>query len=254
MNSTATYSPAFTDALRQLGVTDDTLSSAEKAQLDQQGYVNLGQAITAEQALQMSASIDRIILEEAENAGKDFHTEKGATRLGTLINKDFCFDICFLHPKALAAIAHVIGGDFGLSSITSRSALPGEGSQPLHNDCPLSFSSANALWMVDAFTEENGPTRLVPGSNLSGKAPEDVVDPVADHPDQIRLLGPAGSLVVINAHTWHGGTRNPSTKPRRLISAFFSAKDNYQSIANRQLNDASAERLSPAARTVIDFI
>lgn len=254
MNSTATRSVSLTDALRQLGVTDDTLSPAEKSQLDQQGYVNLGQAITTEQALQMSASIDRITGEEAENAGKDFHTEKGATRLGTLINKDSCFDVCFLHPKALAAIARVISGDFGLSSITSRTALPGDGSQPLHNDCPLSFSSANALWMVDAFTEDNGPTRLVPGSHLSGKAPGDVVDPVADHPDQIRLLGPAGSLVVINAHTWHGGTRNPSTRPRRLISAFFSAKNHYQSIAHRQLNAASVKRLSPFARTVIDFV
>jgi len=99
---------SLTDALRQLGVTDDTLTPAEKSRLDEQGFVNLGQVITAQQALQMSASIDRITREEAENAGKDFHTEQGSTRLGTLINKDSCFDVCFLHPKVLAAIAWVI--------------------------------------------------------------------------------------------------------------------------------------------------
>jgi ectoine hydroxylase-related dioxygenase (phytanoyl-CoA dioxygenase family) len=247
-------SDTLINALGKLGVNEQTLTPQEKAQLDEQGYIGFGKVITTEQAKQMSVSIDKISAAEAENAGKDFHTEAGTTRLGTLINKDDCFDVCFLHPKALAAIAHIIAGDFGLSSITSRTALPGDGAQGLHNDCPLEFLSANALWMIDDFTDENGPTRLVPGSHRSGKRPEDVVDAKADHPDQIRLMGPAGSLVVINAHTWHGGTRNGSTRSRRLVSAFFSAKDKYQSIAHRQLNEASRQRLSPAAQTVIDFI
>jgi ectoine hydroxylase-related dioxygenase (phytanoyl-CoA dioxygenase family) len=254
MNPTAPRSESLNNALAKLGVNEHTLSAAEKAQLDQQGYIVFGKVITTEEAREMAASIDRISAAEAENAGKDFHTEAGTTRLGTLINKDSCFDVCFLHPKALAAIAHVITGDFGLSSITSRTALPGEGGQGLHCDCGLDFFSANALWMVDDFTAENGPTRLVPGSHRSGKRPEDVIDPHANHPDQVRLLGPAGSLVVINAHTWHGGTRNGSPRPRRLISAFFSARDCYQSIAHRRLNDASRQRLSPAARTVLDFV
>lgn len=252
MNSS--LAPAIFDALADLGVTEDTLTPAEKEHLDQQGYVNFGKILTTSQARQMSARIDEIAAEEAGDAGKDFHTEQGATRLGTLINKDPCFDICFLHPKALAAVAYVIAGDFGLSSITSRAALPGEGLQALHLDCDPGFRSANALWMIDDFTEENGPTRLVPGSHKLCKYPAEMIDPVADHPDQIHLLGAAGSLVVINAHTWHGGTRNPSPIPRRLVSAFFSAKDHYQSIAHRHLSQAARSRLSPAAQTVIDFI
>lgn len=254
MNATLDRSASLVHALAALGVKDDTLTPAEKTQLDEQGFVNLGQVITPQEAKTMADAIDRISAEEAENAGKDFHTEKGTTRLGTLINKDPVFDPCFLYPKALAAIARVIHGEFGLSSITSRTALPGEGLQPLHCDCPLDFLSANALWMIDAFTPDNGPTRLIPGSHKSGKAPRDAVDPLAPHPAEISLLGPAGSLIVINAHTWHGGTKNPSAHPRRLVSAFFSAKGHYQSIAHRQLNEVAAHRLSPAAKTMIDFI
>ena len=75
----------------------------------------------------MAARLDTLAAAEGENAGKDFHTEKGATRLGTLINKDPMFDICFLHPRGLAAVNYLMEGDFGLSSITGRAAQPGEG-------------------------------------------------------------------------------------------------------------------------------
>lgn len=249
----AYLNPALTKALHDLGVDDDTLSPAEKAQLDELGYISFGQVIPTEQARHLAGRIDVIAAQEGENAGKDFHTEAGATRLGTLINKDPGFDVCFLHPKALAAVAHIIGCDFGLSSITCRAALPGEGGQGLHCDTLIGIRAANALWMIDDFTDDNGPTRLIPGSHKFGKTPAEAIDPKADHPDQIRTLGPAGTLIVINAHTWHGGTLNRSLRTRRLVSAFFMERGKYQDIAYRKLNSASQARLSPAARAMIDF-
>jgi hypothetical protein len=56
-----------------------------------------------------------------------------ATALADLINKGAMFDPCFTDPRMLACIAHVLG-DFKLSSLNFRAALPGHGAQLLHAD------------------------------------------------------------------------------------------------------------------------
>lgn len=241
----------MTEALQELGVNHDALTTAEAAQLDRQGYVVVRGVLPPAQAAAMAARLDALAVEEGEAAGTDFHTEKGTTRLGSLVNKSPLFDVCFSHPRALAAVAHIMGEDFGLSSITGRAAQPGEGHQALHRDG--AGPCANALWVVSDFTEENGPTRLVPGSHLSDKTPaEGMTDPTAPHPDQLRIIAPAGTLVVINGWTWHGGTRNGTAHARHLVSAFFTRRGQYQGISNRKINPATQGRLNQAALHVLD--
>ncbi len=241
----------MTDALHELGVRPDTLTPSDRASLDRDGYMIVPNVLPPAQAAAMAERLDTLAVAEGENAGKDFHTEKGATRLGTLINKDPMFDICFLHPRGLAAVNYLMEGDFGLSSITGRAAQPGEGLQALHRD--NSVRCANVLWAVSDFTLENGPTRLVPGSHLHPQSPSEAMENAeARHPDEIYVIVPAGTLIIIHGWTWHGGTRNGTTCPRHLISAFFMPRGNYQSIAHRQLTQASQRRLSEAARFVID--
>jgi ectoine hydroxylase-related dioxygenase (phytanoyl-CoA dioxygenase family) len=239
------------EMLEALGVTESTLSREEAAFLDENGYVVMPGVLSTEQAAQMAARLDSIAAEEGEQAGTDFHTEYGTTRLGALVNKDPMFDVCFTHPRALAAVAHIMGDDFGLSSITGRAAQPGEGHQGLHRDDQ--DHCANALWVVSDFTEENGPTRLVPGSHRSTQAPhEGMADPLDSHPDEILLFAPAGTLVVIDGYTWHGGTKNNSSEPRHLVSAFFTQRDKYQGFAHRKVNESTRQRLSKAALYVLD--
>jgi hypothetical protein len=241
----------MSEALRELGVGPDTLTAADREGLDRDGYFIVPGVLPAAQATAMASRLDALGVEEGENAGKDFHTEKGTTRLGTLINKDPMFDVCFLHPRGLAAVNYILKENFGLSSITGRAAQPGEGHQGLHRDNHV--PCANVLWAVSEFTAKNGPTRLVPGSHLHPKGPTEAMeDAGAKHPDEIYVIVPAGSLIVINGWTWHGGTRNGTDRPRHLVSAFFMPRGNYQSIAQRRLSHASQERLSEAARFVID--
>jgi hypothetical protein len=239
-------------ALKELGAGPETLGPADRTALDRDGYFIVPGLLSPVQAAAMAARLDAIAATEGENAGKDFQVEKGATRLGSLVNKDPIFDLCFLHPRALAAVNYLLRGDFGLSSITGRAAQPGEGHQGLHRDNPV-HDSANVLWAVSDFTAENGPTRLVPGSHLFPTGPnEGMADPQARHPDEIHAIVPAGTLLVINGRTWHGGTRNGTTKPRHLISAFFLPRGKYQAESNRRLSEASRRRLSAAARFVLD--
>lgn len=255
------------EALHELGVRDDTLTDEERAFLDREGYLPLRDVLTLEEAGRLAARVDAILAEEGDAAGRELHaspmikhpTEAGAARLSDLVNKDPAFEVCFTHPRVLAAIAHVLGGPFKLSSLNSRASLPGHGLQALHADWPRAtapgdYYVCNSIWLLDDFTPENGATRLVPGTHRSGRVPEeDLADPQAAHPDEIQLLAPRGTVVIFNSHTWHGGTRNRTDVPRRAIHAYFCRRDQVQQIdQQRYIRPETLARLSPAAHYVLD--
>jgi len=247
------------DALAQLGVRDDTLTVDEKVRLDREGYLPLPGILSAELIARMRARLDELVALEGENAGKEVHQEQGTDRLSDLVNKDPMFEICFTHPRVLAGIARVIGGPFKLSSLNSRAALPGQGLQKLHADWagavrPGDYYVCNSIWLLDDFTEANGATRVVPGSQRSGKAPSDEMpDPSATHPQEVKLLAPAGTVVIFNSHVWHGGTLNTSSKPRHALHSYFCRRDQPQQLDQRKyVRPETYNRLSEAARYILD--
>jgi ectoine hydroxylase-related dioxygenase (phytanoyl-CoA dioxygenase family) len=158
----------------------------------------------------------------------------------------------------LAGIAHVLQGDLKLSSLNSRAALPGEGLQALHADWhgpvePDAYMVCNSIWLLDDFTEQNGATRVVPGSHRSGKSPRDELpDPRATHPREIKLLAPAGTVVIFNSHVWHGGTLNTTDQRRRALHSYFCRRDQPQQLdQGKYLRPETNARLSPAARFIL---
>ena len=249
----------ITDALHTLGVREDTLSDQEKEQLDREGYLPLTGVLSAETLKALRDRVRELTDLEGADGGKEVHKEAGTSRLSDLVNKGEVFDICFTHPRVLAAVAHVLGGDLKLSSINARAALPGEGAQALHADwagpvAPGDYHVCNSIWLLDDFTAENGATRLVPGSQRSGATPrEAMADPKEAHPDEMLLLAPAGTVVIFNSHTWHGGTLNRTAHARRALHSYFSRRDQPQQLDQRAyLRVRTMERLSPAARWVLD--
>ena len=107
--------------------------------------------------------------------------------------------------------------------------------------------------MLQDITIENGPLRVVPGTHRSGKLPQDVlVDASDDHPDQVIVTGAAGTVVVMNAHLWHGGMENRSDHPRRALHAFYCRRDKPQQQYQKALLDAGVQsRLSPQLRQLL---
>ncbi len=247
------------EALIALGVTENTLTQKEKDRLDRDGYLPLRDILSLEQIAQITKRTDELIAEEGQDAGKEVHQEVGATRLSDLVNKDPLFEICFTHPRVLAAINHVLGGSLKLSSLNYRAALPGSGLQGLHADwggavADGDYYVCNSIWLLDDFTELNGATRIVPGSQRSGKVPRDVMpDPTKSHDDEILLTAPAGTVVIFNSHTWHGGTLNRTDKPRRAMHSYFTRRDQTQQLDQKAyIRPETYERLSPAARFILD--
>lgn len=247
------------EALYALGVREDTLSPAEKEQLDRDGYLPLRGILSAEQVRAFGERLDALVAEEGEEAGKEVHQEAGTDRLADLVNKDAMFELCFTHPRVLAAVAHVLQGDLKLSSLNARAALPGQGLQALHADWsgavePGAYQVCNSIWLLDDFTAENGATRVVPGSQRSGTTPQQAMDdPRQAHPDEKLLLAPAGTVVVFNSHTWHGGTLNRSDHRRRAMHCYFARRHHPQQLDQKAyIRPATYDRLSEAARVILD--
>ena len=111
----------------------------------------------------------------------------------------------------------------------------------------------NAVWMLDDFTTENGATRVIPGSHKWGRRPQDVLeDPLAPHPQEVLVLGRAGSIAVMNAHAWHGGTANRTPAPRLAMHAFYCRRDKPQQQYQKQLLRREVqESLSPELREML---
>jgi ectoine hydroxylase-related dioxygenase (phytanoyl-CoA dioxygenase family) len=247
------------EALAALGVTDKTLNRGEKDSLDKAGFLLLHGVVDRKWLDELRKVYEELMRQEGPEAGKEVHQEAGTRRLADLVNKGEVFDRVWTHPKVLAAARHVLKRDFKLSSLNARDAEPGQGHQGLHADWgPRQegepFHVVNSVWMIDDFTPDNGATRIVPGSHLkAGSAVDHLADVQAPHPDEVLACAPAGSVLVFNAHAWHGGTRNDTARTRRACHAYFTAREHSQQLDQKKfVRPETLARLSPAARYLLD--
>jgi ectoine hydroxylase-related dioxygenase (phytanoyl-CoA dioxygenase family) len=159
----------------------------------------------------------------------------------------------------LALVESVLGDDFKLSSLNMRSANPHSASvQPFHVDMGLlpdtkGYAVCNCVWMLDDFTLENGALRVIPGSHNWGKKPQDkLTDPYAPHPQELLVTGRAGTVVVMNAHAWHGGTANRTDHERRALHSFFCRHDiPQQQYQKKLLRPETQSALSVKLRKIL---
>ena len=221
-----------------------TISGAEKIRLDHAGFVVLEGMADPELVAALHRRIEQLFDEEGERAGAEFRLEPGCRRLANLVDKGEVFQRVLLLPWLSDYVAQILGPDYKLSSLNARSVNAGWAEpQPLHADMGALPDErgpwvANVVWMLDPFTRENGALRLIPGSHRFGALPaEKLADPAAAHPDQIVVTGKRGTIVVYNAHLWHGGLANRTSRPRTALHAFF--------LPPRQAAAAISEKSAP---------
>lgn len=141
-----------------------------------------------------------------------------------LHNKDLSWFKIFEHSKIISILDILLKQGsyknmepYYLNNISARSPQRGGGEQQLHLDSNLPGVNyclfANVLWMLDDFTEENGATRVVPGSHKWSTYPETG----KFHKDEIRITGKKGSAIIFNANLWHGGAANTTDYDRWAV-------------------------------------
>lgn len=231
------------------------LTGAAKRQLDEQGFLLLDGLMSRELLEALRARIEELFEQEGDRAGSEFKQEPNARRLANLVNKGEIFERAIETPDVCACVAHVLGPGFKLSSLNVRAAGPyADCFQPLHADSGAvaderGYWVCNSIWMLDDFTAQNGAIRMVPGSHKWRRLPP---DPLAPHPDEILLTGSAGTVVVMNAHMWHGATANRTGAQRRAMHAFYTRRDKPQQQYQKKLLSAEVQaRLNPSLRKLL---
>lgn len=235
------------------------MNAEQRDFLSEQGYLVLEGWMPADLLAELTSRTEQLFEAEGENAGSEFRQEPNARRLANMVAKGEVFERIVSSPDILQYVESVLGPRFKLSSLNARSANPCSHSrQPLHVDMGLlpdseGFAVCNTVWMLDEFTSENGALRVVPRSHRWGRRPQDVLpDPESVHPEEILVTAPAGTVVIMNAHLWHGGTENRTAAPRRALHGFYCRWDIPQQQYQKRLIPPDVQaRFTPEVRRVL---
>jgi ectoine hydroxylase-related dioxygenase (phytanoyl-CoA dioxygenase family) len=231
----------------------DALKPDDARALDERGFIVLPGPVPAARLRPLSDAYDAAA---ATAAPDDVKVGSTTTRVNDFVNRGAEFDALYIYPPLLSACGRVIGRPFKLSSLHARTLRPHMPAQELHVDVARDSADwplVGFILMIDAFDDDNGATRFVPGSHRWTGTPEGaMVDRRADHDGQVLACGPAGSLIVFNGSAWHGHAANRSDRLRRSLQGAFIPRDGRAGtdFASRMRLDTRA-RLGPLARQVL---
>ncbi|WP_297197524.1 phytanoyl-CoA dioxygenase family protein [uncultured Pluralibacter sp.] len=239
---------------------DCALPAKMREELDTQGYTVVEGVADAAWLAAMRERIDALVTQEGDNLAIEHHQEATATRIANLINKGTVWEKVWCHPLILSACRYVFNGEFKISSLNAREALRNGGHQPLHADWKKTRHDfpkvhlVNTIWAIDDLSAANGAPRIVPATHLRRELPEEALADVdARHPDEVIFEAPAGSVMIYNAHAWHGGTRNTlGTRRRVLHGLYIDRNDTAQQDQRRWLTPETESRLTPAQKWLLD--
>lgn len=224
----------------------------EADELREQGYTVLERYIEPQLVDALTSRCEELWTQEGEASGAEFKQEPGSRRLANLVDKGEIFEQVWADPYILSLVGLTLGPHFKLSSLNARSANPhSDSAQPLHADMGAledsrGFWVCNTVWLLDDFTSENGALRAVPGSHRLGRLPG------KPEPEGILITAPKGTVVVMNAHLWHGGTANKTANHRRALHSFYCRSDKpQQQWQSRLLKDATKARFDGRLRHLL---
>jgi hypothetical protein len=232
------------------------LSPADKRQLDDLGYLVLSGFVPPPMLEELRERCEALWAEEGDDAGSEFRPEPGTRRLANLVDKGAIFAEVVSMSAILECMEHVIGPGYKLSSLNARSTNPHNGdAQPWHCDTGAvaderGYWVCNSIWMLDDFTEDNGATRMLPGSHKWRRLPEPGNS--GPLPGEMLVTGKAGTVVIMNTHMWHGGTANRTDRCRRALHGFYTRDDKpQQQYQKGLLRQATVDALTPVQRRVL---
>ncbi|HTB77051.1 MAG TPA: phytanoyl-CoA dioxygenase family protein [Polyangiaceae bacterium] len=189
------------------------------------GYTIVRDAIDVDLLDALQADVVRIEREERVAAGDNIFEGFRTVRIYNLLARGKVFESIPVHEAVLPIVEQVLDSGCLVSSLSSIAIDPGETAQPIHADdqlIPLPRPHVpivcNTMWAITDFTEENGATRLLPGSHTRDRAPD-----FGEAPETIAAEMRRGSVLIYNGSLWHGGGANGSTVRRIGIAMNYGA-------------------------------
>ena len=108
----------------------------------------------------------------------------------------------------------------------------------------------NSIWLLDAFTPNNGATRVLPGSHLTGRTTAVLADSTAPQPGEYLVQGKQGSVCIFSSHLFHGGTLNTTSDNNRMAMHGYFTRRCFGQQVNQQeaLRPETYDRLKQTAK------
>ena len=268
------------------GATRDT--QLMRQQLDEFGYCIIDHALNTDtlQKLQ-SRLIEQAKCERSlHNHKNPANIDSVNQWVGMLLNKGDVFMELIEHELCMSLMEYLLGKDYLVSCVDAQIQHPGAKDMPLHTDQwwmpgpidpetisvppsnyhrgengsqqwrkpehPITnLAEANVMWFVTDFTKENGATRIVPRSHISGNQP----DPSVPHKvPTIAATGRAGTAIAFDGRIWHSGAANNTRQSRYGITTAccgpqFRTIENY----TRGMRPEVFQRCSPKTLARLGF-
>jgi ectoine hydroxylase-related dioxygenase (phytanoyl-CoA dioxygenase family) len=195
------------------------------AEIAEKGFTVLEGAIEPDLVDALAADLERLERElgivPADNVFEGICT----ARIYNLLAHGPLYGRVPIYPPVLEVVERVLDPGLLISSLSSIAIGPGETAQPIHADdqlIPLPRPHppiiCNTMWALTDFTEENGATRVMPGTHLADQAP----DLTAEH-KSIPAEMAKGSVLVFVGSLWHGGGANRTDERRVGIAMNYCA-------------------------------
>ena len=223
--------------------------------LQEDGFTIIAGPIGPEKLAQLSAAYDRAIASADPDEVREGST---TTRVHDFVNRGEEFDELYVHGPILDACCRILGRPFRLSSMLARTVRSRSTAQTLHVDFEHDTNGPTMvgfIFMVDAFDENNGATRFVPGSHKYPKGPDfRPADSTTDHRNSVVACGPAGTFIIYDGAVWHGHSANQTDRPRRSIQGAFVRREAGSDESPRwRMHPATLARISPLARYLLEI-
>jgi ectoine hydroxylase-related dioxygenase (phytanoyl-CoA dioxygenase family) len=164
---------------------------------------------------------------DATATGNDAFAGRNTRRTGGLVARSQTARDLVQHPLILDAVKATLAGatSFHLHLTQVIAIGPGEPMQMIHRDqwafdffpFPRGYEAqCNTIWAMTDFTEENGATRVIPGSNrLDDKLRFTEAD---TEPAEMS----AGSVLLYTGSLYHGGGANRSSATRYGLNITYA--------------------------------
>ncbi len=206
------------------------MTTSEKPQdhlerIARDGYTIVENAFSADEADALLAELARLERELGIDFSKHAFEGRRTKRVYNLLAHGKRFEAIPVHPAVLGIVEGVLDPEPLVSSLSSIAIHPGEVAQPIHADDqllplpkPHVATICNSMWALTDFTEENGATRIIPGSHKADHSPA-----YGSEHDSIPAEMRRGSVLVWHGSLWHGGGANRSDAVRVGIAMNYCA-------------------------------
>jgi len=225
------------------------------AQVRNNGYVLFERVLPPTLVAEMHAGFTALLEAHVQRADPN----RGAKRyqMHVPFAPPFSDERIIASPFVLPIVEALVGEDCICHYLASDTPLPGSDYQTVHPDIYQLFPENSAVLppysivvnipLVDA-REDNGPLEIWPGGTHHYVAQPAQVATLAAEMQSVRVIMPAGSIVIRDSRMWHRGTPNRSSAPRpnfTLIYSRFWLRLRYRPIPIPQ---STYDKLSPRAQ------